>query len=157
MHLEIPQHVEERFIDQAAELAVEHARQSINEKAGEAVKRAINDVITSAIAEQVKSAIASLLTEGWQQTDTWGKPQGEKITLRDLIRERLDKPMGGDYDSRNKGPLLLRVLKDIVEEEVRSHTRAVIDPEIKAFKATLQAKQNAAIIETVRQVAGLPR
>lgn len=112
----------------------------VNEKVGERIE---------AIADRlVEPRIEAILNEGWQPTDTYGNPSGDKKSLSTMVREHLvtgNTPYNGNRTR----------IMDAANDEMR---KAVADV-VKAHAKTLRDTMTKDVAEELRKsiVANLTR
>jgi predicted component of type VI protein secretion system len=97
---------------------------------GERVKEIRDDEIRAQVAAEVRAVLA----EPIQRTTKWNEPQGPPVTIRELIREELEKFLNGKatfsmtdpYTSQKKPHSLADLLTEITKEALRTEFTADI-------------------------------
>lgn len=118
----------------------------------ERVARIRDEEIRSAIAKQVRDA----MDQPVQKTSQWGEPQGDPVTIRELIRLELEqflsaKPRPRNAYSDDKTP---RNMEQIIAETVSEALRKEFDADIRqARKAITDKVTELALAATQRLIA----
>lgn len=141
---DIKEHIERR-IAEAVEAQFEN---SLSEMISARVAQLVDDISH----EHIRKAVEDAITDGWQQTNTYGEPVGPKVGLKGRIAELLSK-QEGSYDHRKTRA------EKIAEEAIDAALRAQFGKEIEAarkqFKEKLDGVIAAKFTETIKSALGL--
>lgn len=94
----------------------------------EEVRRVRSELIRKRLAEQIDAALSDPI----QRTTLWGEPQGEPTSVRELIREELQRLLSakpnrtGSYGSNNDPGNLAEMLKDATRDILGNELREEI-------------------------------
>lgn len=110
----------------------------IEELAATVVRQGFDD----AIRARINAAVDVVLAEGWRKTNQYGEPTGTALDLKARVSELLTQ----HADSYNREPSL-------VTKRIDAVTGGFLDKEFRPIidqaKATLKAKLDATVMETV--------
>ena len=81
------------------------------------------DALQQRALNACEEAVEKVLAEGWQQTDKWGAPIGEKKTLKQMILQVFDSPSSDSpyYDRKNAKKNITAWVEAAVEKEMKEH------------------------------------
>jgi len=121
-----------------SEMILGRVASTVEERTQKAIERRIETVVDKAFREvveaRVTAAVDAILTEGWQPTDGYGRADGPKKTLKDLVlgmltardrydnnRSYLDKSIADNVDKVLRGELGKAI------EEAKAKVRETLD------------------------------
>lgn len=115
--------------------------------------REARDAANEAVKAEAAALVKRALAEGVQRTNTWGEPQGEKVTLRDLILDEIrkyldEKPPRPGYSERERPGGFVELLR----HEVAAGMQRELAEEIKAARAQVAAKVRERAAELIGDV-----
>lgn len=124
----------------AARLTKEIKRDSREGRYLSAVQEA-RAAAVEAVKTEAAAVVREALAEGVQLTDTWGQPQGPRVSLRDLILDEVrkylaEKPPRPGYGDRERPGGFAELLRTAVTDGLRKE----LADEIKAARAEVAAK-----------------
>jgi macrodomain Ter protein organizer (MatP/YcbG family) len=116
----------DRLITERAE---RWAKYSVSEELKKRIEKEVNKAVDEAIKSRVKEDINAVLDEGWQLTNQYGEPVGERQSLRDRVR-RIFEAKESSYDRQNK-------VEKWIQEAVNYKLGTVLNEEITAARKRL--------------------
>lgn len=120
---------ESRLSEAVVDQMVERFSERFEKMAEAMLAKRLEKLIGEISKARVEKELETVLAEGWQKTDQWGKPAGEPTTIKALI---LDWLRATDRYSSN-GPRLEVILKEMVTHTLSA--KGELGPEIAAAKA----------------------
>lgn len=148
----------------SVEIDTEHIRDVIERRIAEKVQEQFDDVFDAAIRKrvaelvdditrkQVEKSVTEALDEGWQATNSYGEPVGQKIGIKGRLGEMLTKNVG-DYNNR------MTHADKLTKEVIDATFRAEFGKEIKAaqerFRQALDAEVAGRFTATIKAALGL--
>lgn len=115
-----------------------------------AVRAAFDETIRARIAE----AVDEVLRLGWQATNEYGEPRGEKLDLKARISAVLTQARGNGYGDRNPS-VLDAAVKSAIEGFLSKDFQPVIEAARANLKTCLDAKVMKTVSETIANAVGL--
>jgi hypothetical protein len=109
---------------------------------------------TAAIKEQIAAAVADVVANGWQKTDGYGSPKGDRMSLGARIGEFLEhRTAGYGEESRTINVLI----KTAVTDAVRGEFDPIIAEAKKVLASRLDAEIMAGVARAITEAVGLRR
>ncbi len=123
------------------------------------LRKRLAEIRTEMIQEQLAPLIHEAIQSSAQKTNTFGEPQGDPTTLRALIvdeaKATLAKSNVDRYDSKNRGTLLARIIREEVSFAFTDELKEVIAQAKTEATAAVQEKAATVIAETITKMAGM--
>ncbi len=92
VRVDVEQLVRSHFFTAGNEARVENAlREAAREAVGDEARAHVREVADQAITDHLYEAVAHTIEEGWQRTDSYGSPRGERMGVKDRVGEMLTK------------------------------------------------------------------
>ncbi|KAB2347316.1 hypothetical protein [Actinomadura rudentiformis] len=137
-------------------IGVKLAHQIIGSDAWPTLSKRITDIRDEEIRKLVLPAITKAFESPLQKTNNWGDPVGEPVTLRDVIVQEARKILNGTrdrYDARTE-PLGRKLIREMVEREIRKELANAINAEREKVVAAVRAQAADLIAKAVAQGVG---
>lgn len=99
----------------------------------------------------IKKQMRDLIEDGWQKTDSYGRPDGKKVTVKDLVLEYMNAH--DRYDSR--GTWMQKTLQSLLTETLQKVVAPEIEAARKAFKDMLDTSIREKLTNALREAMGL--
>lgn len=147
--------VEAMLVEHLAEQMTKESREAMLKEA----RRMAQARIAETAAETVDAEVRKVLTEGWEETSTWGESTGKRFGLRAYIieylkTERPEAERNGYSDQPRRTPIywaMKRALETVFSKE--------FEAEIEAARKTLRTQIDAAVagkfVDTIKGALGL--
>lgn len=116
------------------------------------VKQAVKERIDDEVTSQVESLVKSVIEEPIQRTTAWGEHQGKPTTVREIVREHVEKWFSekparntfGGSDRHTLTSLVQDVARNVMDKELKDEVdrvRREVSTEIrdKALRAAVEA------------------
>ena len=136
---------------------VEAAAHLIVREIKDTLVKDIRQQVTAQVAEQVTTVVAEEMAKPIQRTTLWGEKQGEPTSVREMIRERIEKYMAAPASRRdryNSGRSTVDNMVELVEQEVRAVMNTELKDAIAAAKRevvnTIRDKALAAAVDAIK-------
>lgn len=131
-----PKSIEEYVVEEAMQRVIDSTQHIVHAK----IEKALEDVITAAVDTQVTKAIEDRFNRPFQRYK-YGEPQGEPVTLVDLIGEAIEKetklrPKRPGYSSERTTAenVIEQATKYHVEQDLAKHVKAAKDEIAQALR-----------------------
>lgn len=124
-------------------------------KMDEAIEEAVDAAANVVISDKLRAQAEDIIEKGWVETDQYGKPKGERRTLRDMMTDALTKATGDHYSS-NREPLVAKILKETLSAAITANFANDISAAQKQLKAMLDAEVKTKLATALKQALGLP-
>jgi hypothetical protein len=139
------------LIIEAASAQLLRGTRDLQREVREKVDRAIQDEIEA----NVKSLVAEAFTAPIQRTTAWGEKQGDPTTVREIIRESIEKYLNGpaaknrsyNYKSHNLQELINDSTKDLLEKDFMAYLKQVKE----GVKVTVHQKALQAAVDFLQK------
>lgn len=122
----------------------------------------LDEVVAKIADARLEKEINSLINEGWQPCDRWGKPCGPKQNLRDLVTAYLmtnvdqhGRKDGDNYSDRDKRERVYWFVEKAVNGIFDKEIKHVIDKFRTIVRDKFDAKLAAEVAETLKSAIGL--
>lgn len=115
------------------------------------LRRRIREIRDEEIRTQVTPMIAEAVAKPIQRTSSYGTPVGEPISMREVVIEEARKVMQvvKEPHSRNAEPIGRKLIREMVEKEMRAELGEAIKDEREKVVAAVRAQAADLITEAV--------
>jgi hypothetical protein len=145
----MPDWIVESVVKHAAKLALSGMRDEAKRAVKDAVDGAVAEAANEYVREKVTPLIDATIKEGWQATDSYGRPT-KRVTVESIVIEQLTQ--SDSYDRTTW-----------IHAQVKKHLATMIDAAMKSevdaaraeLRKQLDAVLKAKISETIRDAVGL--
>jgi hypothetical protein len=127
-------------------------RDRLNEAIRGAIKSELSSALKDVVGESLRAEVDKLISEGWQQTNTWGEPQGEKQTLKALVTKHLTEDVG-DYNRRMKR--IEKVTYEAVDAALKNEFAGELKVARDLFRKHLDAGVAAKLRDAIASALGV--
>lgn len=116
------------------------------------VEREAREVIKRVIEEEVAKATRAILVDGFQETDNYGQPRGQRMTIAKMVlgyfntvvNQWGEESRSHDRDSKAR---IFRTADKLVEEYLKKE----IEPELVKLKQRCKDAMNTDVVGRIRQ------
>jgi hypothetical protein len=89
MKIEIEGFAEEHFLEALTREVHNRASDLIDKAIREGIQPALEEALSTLAVEVLRPAVVAVLEEGWQPTDGYGNPKGDRMDIKGIIRDSL--------------------------------------------------------------------
>lgn len=132
----------------------QHLRAYFDKKVAALATTEIRAAFDETIRTRIAAEIDEVLRIGWQKTNSYGEPSGERLDLKARISEVLTQARGNGYGDRNPS-VLDAMVKSAIEGFLSKEFAPVIDAAKANLKTCLDAKVMKTVSETIANAVGL--
>lgn len=129
--------------------------EQIEKKMDETIEATVAAAANEVIGDKLRAQAEDIIEKGWTETDQYGRPKGERRTLRDMMTDLLTK-LDGDSYSSNRMPFAAKVLRDAMTAAFTKNFAADIAAAQKQLKEMLDADVKAKLAHALKQALGVP-
>jgi hypothetical protein len=139
---------EGRFLEALTEEVAEKMHDQIETAIEEGIRPALERAVSRLADEALRPAVAAAIEEGWQPTDSYGRPNGPHQTLKDRLSAFLDTK--NQWSDRT---LIGSITREVIEAAYKADLNGEIAKLKEGFRKqvdeALQAKFRDALAESV--------
>lgn len=128
---------------------------AFDDAAEKAATAAVARAIDQAVTDRIGAAVDAALAEGFQPTDSYGYPRGEKKSLRQFIVEAFQRK-GSGYDDRGL-TLVEATAKAAIDAALKTEFAKEIAAAKESFKGLLDNSIKGQLTEALKSVLGVGR
>lgn len=139
----------QQLVDQVAAAVREDAQERINDAVRGAIKEAIDAAVLDLTRERIAAEVSAVMAEGWQPTDGYGNPNGEKLTLRQRVSKAISSQLDRHDSYDRKTPV-----QKMVEEAVSKALGNEVGAELKRAKEAIREQVDTLINSKLREAIG---
>jgi hypothetical protein len=126
------------------------------------VLQKLDEVIAKIADGRLEKEVNDLLDAGWQPYDRWGKPQGPKVTLHELVTKYImtevdqhGRDSSDRYADSGKRQRILWFVEKAINSIFDKEMQSVIEKFRKTVRERFDAKLAADVAETLKSAIGL--
>lgn len=112
------------------------------------------DAFKEAVNTEATARIQAILDEGWQETSTWGEKTGKRVTIREMIVEKLGEKVGQGYDRPGKS-LIRHLVGEAVKGALGKELAAELEKAKNEIRDAVDGLIKEKLTETLRAALGL--
>ena len=142
IEIEVPEFTEEQILQAVAEQIADEHSNHVLKCIREAVVGEVIANMTAAIKAEIAAAVADVIKNGWQPTDEYGHPRGERQSLSQRVGYYLEHK-----DSYNKDKTINLMIKSGVDEVMKRE----LAPIAEAARNQLSEMLGRGVLEMVDQ------
>src|SRR5687768_11012019 len=161
MKIEISEGDREWVVRQAVELLLhgdggddQGLQREIRRQVEAGIAKLTTRAFEEAVQRQVGERIQAILDAGWKQTNHYGEPTGTTVTVRELILEKLNTPVGDRYNGGTK-PLVKHLVDEAVNQALRQQLGKELARAQEEIRAAVDGLIKEKLAETLRSALGL--
>lgn len=131
----------------------QHLRVYFDKKIAALAAAEVRTAFDETIRARITAAVDEVLRVGWQATNEYGEPRGERLDLKARISTLLTQARGDGY---NRNPSIIESqVKSAVEHFLSDELRPVVEAAKANLKTCLDAKVMKTVSETIANAVGL--
>lgn len=131
----------------------QHLRVYLDKKISAFAESAVRAAFDETIQARIAAAVDDVLLKGWQATNEYGEPRGEKLDLKARVSAVLTQSRG---DSYNRRPSVIESqVQSAVEGFLSNELRPIIEQAKANLKTCLDAKVMQTVSDTIAKSVGL--
>lgn len=127
-------------------------KQYLDKKIEGLAETLVREKFDETVSARIATAVDDVLREGWQRTDEYGMPNGQKLDLKARIGSFLNER--DRYRSPN-APRIDEMVKSAVEKTLSFEFKKEIDAAVKSLRAQLDAAINGKFTEAIKAAMGI--
>lgn len=148
MQIEIPDRLQEKFVEAVADLARYQCEKRITEAIEKEILDFMNSKLEAMITDKITAEVEKVLTEGWPLTDSYGRETG-RHTLGSVVLDKLKSRSGYSQSS------IERITHEVAGKIAAQELKQEIEEARKAFRKKVDGMLNAKTQEALRSAFGL--
>lgn len=138
--------VEERV----ARLLADRADKEMTEKIDKAISSAVESTLRRLVEEKLRPEVERVVAAGWQQTNQWGEPTGQAVTLGQRVSQIINGK--GAYD---RGTMVENLAREALDKALKGELAPEIAAARDKFRALVDETLKAKFTGVMRDALGL--
>ena len=126
--------------------------ETVDRKVDEAIDKAVGTRLEKITDEILRKVVAEIVDEGFQPTDNYGSPIGQKVSLKVRVGQILH-----EKDRYNNESRVEKIQKETIEAALRKALGEEIERVRKAFREQVDALLQTKLVESLRTSLGLAK
>lgn len=131
----------------------QHLRVYFDKKVAALAESSVRAAFDETIRSRIAAAVDEVLRLGWQATNEYGEPRGEKLDLKARIGALLTQSRGDHYN--RSASVLDAKVKEVTEQFLDRELQSVIAAAKANLKKCLDEKVMKTVSETIANAVGL--
>lgn len=129
-----------------------HLRVYFEARIKDTIDKMVASAIDQGIRDTISTAVREAVEEGWQQFDDYGRPKGERKTLKSIVLDALTLK---DHSSYNSRTVAERVAVETIERACKAGFEQEMAAAQRKFREQADALVQAKFTETIKAALGL--
>lgn len=140
------QRLAEMVLSRVADESRKHLSSAVHKQIADAIDRTVKDIVESKLASEIEA----ILAEGWQKTNSYGEPTGDRITFRQRVSNLIEAR--DNYSSERR---IDKIVKETVETTLRGEFAKEVAEARAKVRAMLDGALNEKLAAALREGLGL--